>query len=505
MEEGPRFKLFTMILIVIALVASLYAPTQTLKLEQKFFGGTASPHNTGYMGTSELVTLLKGLGCEVVIAENEQDFINALSEGGLGIIIAPDRPVPADLSSKLLDLFKEGRASFLIADENTTSNYLIMTLTPGLVIDGRAVFSVNKEKLAYSPFPSALMATKLNETLTNPVLTLVDVFELRLNWASFIKPVPQGLTPEWVVGHYVIGVTAGVIDFNNNGRLDAEDLKFESIATQGKGHMYEDVAVEAVSRSGSKVLIFSDSFPFTNQALTPQDSVYRAYVTQLFRNLVKADRVVICDFLYRTGVKAAGIPYHPAMLLYFAASAFKLLDSVITSAVSTNSFLAVTESIAIILLLTYLISKGLGFGNYRTVEPSPVEEVDIIAETEVRRAVLTGEAVKKPKEAVKGLWDVLNYVLRQLYGFGVEDVLRDEHLLKGFSEALNTDPEALKSRLSWLVKVSRKASGKAHLPVIISWKRALRKYAELTEQVLEPLGYTIMRRGGLRGVESVIH
>ncbi len=503
MKESPRFKLFALLLAVIALVATLYAPTQTLKLEEMFFGGTASPHNTGYLGTSELESLLKGLDYDVVVAEDPQNFLASLQGGGLGVFIAPDKPIPPSLASELLPLFKEGEASFLVADENTTSNTLIEELTGALVVDGRAVFAPVGGGLKYTPFPEALMAVSENATLIQPGAGGKGVFKMRLNWASYIEPVHQSF-PRWVKTHYVLGITSGIVDSNNNGRLDAEDLKYTSLTQVGSSR-YVEVAAEVVSRSGGKVLIFSDSFPFTNQALTPNGSVYRAYVAELFRNLVRAKKVVICDFLYNTGFRTVGLPYHPALLLYFAASAFKLLDSLITSAITSNSFLALTASASTLLLLTYLIGKGLGFRNYRTLEPSTVEEVDIMAETEIKKAVLTGEAVKNPKEAVKGLWELLNYVLKRLYGFGVEEIISDEGLLKEFSKALNSDPREIKAELTWLIKLSRKASGKSHLPLILSWKRALRRYAELTEQVLEPLGYTLMRRGGLRSIESIIH
>lgn len=541
-EYEPKIRLFITLLLLVGLMASLYVPTSVIKLTADLYEGTASPHNSDYLGTSTLVNLLKSLGYSVEIAETQEDFINHLKDKCLAIIIAPDNEATPKLIDVLLKSYIDGEANILIADENITSNKILKALA-NIEIDGRAVFSyqTNSEGKR-TPFPEVIMSPYLrssnysmvtyvfeqpssNSVRTYRTLKLMvpssnsSKILLRLNWASFIKPCSNETIMNWVKGYFLLGVTTGLIDLNNDGKLETNELSVQpetliSVTTSGtvKGKillknqiplLIEGLAIP--SKAGSVLFVFSDSFPFTNQALAPKNSPYKVYLKELLSSTLLSKKAVICDCLYRINPKALKIPYHPAILMYFATSMLHLFDSKVTQAINESPLISITTATVLVLLTALLISKALGGGAYINIEPSGVEEISIITETEVKRSLLKGGPIKNPKEAIKSTWEILNYVFQKVLGHTAEEILNNRDTLSSTAKALGVSPKSLRKDLKWLQTIYLKAEGKSILPIFLFWRRTIKKYVVVSDKVLNYVGYTLLKKGGLKGVESILH
>ncbi len=520
-------------------MASLYVPTSVIKLTADMYEGTASPHNNDYLGTSSFINLLKKLNYSVEIAETQQDFMSRLKKGSLAVVIAPDRKAPPPLINALLQAYKTGKANVLIADENITSNNVLKALA-NVEVDGRAVFSYEPEiKGKRTPFPEAVMTPYLSEgnyqtvmysisqqslNKTRVYLTLklmvpsinTSHITLRLNWASFIKPSHNALTPYWVKGYFLLGVTIGYIDLNNDGKLQNSEIINQPETVTAKAaietgnysrtpapFLIEGLAIP--SKDGSLLLVFSDSFFFTNQALAHKSSPYTMYLTKLLSNPLLHREAVICDCLYQIAPKTLKIPYHPAVLMYLATSMLHLIDSKATQAIQESPLISLSVAIVLVLITTLLISKAVGGRSYVHVTPSGVEEVSVIAETEVKKSLLKGGPVRNPKETVESTWEILNYVFKRVLGHTADEILKNDEVLAHTAQTLGVGIGSFKEDLKWLQKIYYKAVGRSLFPLIISWRRALRKYIILSDKVLSYVGYTLLRKGGLKRIESILH
>lgn len=341
---------------------------------------------------------------------------------------------------------------------------------------------------------------------------------LRLNWASFIKPYSNKTTLSWIKGYYLLGTTTGLIDLNNDGKLQTNELGMQpetliSVTTSGTvgGNLKKTkipLLIEGLaipSKAGSVLFVFSDSFLFTNQALAPENSPYKTYLKELLSNTLLCKKVVICDCLYRVNPEALKIPYHPAILIYFATSILHLFDNKITQAVSESPLISISVATVLVLLTALLISKAIGGKTYMNIEPSEVEEISVIAETEVKKSLLKGGPIKNPKEAIKSTWEILNYVFQKVLGHTAEEILNNHDALLSTAEALGINPESFKKDLRWLQAIYLKAEGKSVLPIFVFWRRAIKKYVIVSDKVLNYVGYTLLKKGGLRGIESILH
>ncbi len=521
-EYTPRFGLFLVLLAVIGIIACFYVPTMSMSIASKIYARTTSPCNLDWMGTSTFKSLLEDLGYKVIVVDEWSELYKLLKKGGLLVFIAPDKPIPYSVSREIFKLVESGTIDLLVADENITSNNLINLF--GLNIAGHAVLvrgitPVGDEIV--SPFPRVVLYSDIQDvvyTLENyytlsspygdielkryyPISSTNGTYVLRLNWISNIDFILPFNTTSIVSGplridYYIISYTRGFIDYNDDGLLDAMELdRYRELV----------VGVWATVNNSSKVIVLSDSFIFTNQALQGNNSLYKEYVINLIDSINVRNRTIIMfNGLYNLKALSIGIPYHPSIMLYVLAGFLKILDNVLTSLVESNNFFALILSIGFVSMLTILLAHITSYGKYREVTSSIVDEVTVISETVVRRSVIEGKSVN-PRKTIQGIWRILNYSTVKLLGYSIEDAATNKNLLTSLSKTIGVDEKKLGKIIQWLYSVYLKSIGKKKLPLILSWKRALRKYVASSEYILEHMGYTLTREAGYRGIESILH
>ncbi len=308
-EYTPRFGLFLVLLAVIGIIACFYVPTMSMSIASKIYARTTSPCNLDWMGTSTFKSLLEDLGYKVIVVDEWSELYKLLKKGGLLVFIAPDKPIPYSVSREIFKLVESGTIDLLVADENITSNNLINLF--GLNIAGHAVLvrgitPVGDEIV--SPFPRVVLYSDIQDvvyTLENyytlsspygdielkryyPISSTNGTYVLRLNWISNIDFILPFNTTSIVSGplridYYIISYTRGFIDYNDDGLLDAMELdRYRELV----------VGVWATVNNSSKVIVLSDSFIFTNQALQGNNSLYKEYVINLIDSINVRNRTI---------------------------------------------------------------------------------------------------------------------------------------------------------------------------------------------------------------------
>ncbi len=526
--DEPRIRTFLVILLIIGVLASLYMPAKVYELTLKIYSGTASPYNIDYMGTSLFYTYLKRSNYRVEVYSEWDKLVSSAGNDSAILIIAPDKPLSRMESVELLDLVVNHGVDVVVADENITSNNFLNLL--GINISGHAIlYGLPGYENPYPPAiyfriddPSLYRRAWIGRgvELLYPIDYRSPSETLRLNWASNIRF--TGSTPATATVRYrVFLLSTGAIDYNDDEEMNdvfnvttaiplpegGSDLLVNNEYLVYWGAMYYVVVGVVVYTSGGRVVVLSDSFLFTNQAYTMPgaNETYRGIVDDILK-FIGRERILIDNSHYKSSIKKIGIPFHPAMIIYFVSSGLHTFDSILTDLVVKNQFIAFIIGIGIILAIALTLQYTLGFKSLRSISVSRVDEIVFMAETRVRRGLLKREkGFIKPREAIIDLWRLLDYVFYKVTGLELEKIYSDPKLLDKVSRTLGIDREIFSKNLKWLYMINQKAAGKRRLPLIIFWGRTLSKYINRVEHILELMGYSITRRAGYRGIEEILH
>ncbi len=531
--DEPRFKAFLIILLIIGIIASLYLPARVYEMTIKIYSGTASPYNIDYIGTSRFYGFLKQNNYTVTVANEWNNLVNSADSNTTIFIIAPDKPLSMEESYQLYDLAVKKKVDIVIADENITSNNFLRLL--GINITGHAIlYGIQGYE---SPYPPAIYfdidnnllfkESRLDNKLifTYPLDYGKPTYVLRLNWASNIKIILSKTSAHLdlsIINNYkVFFLGAGYVDYNDNSKIDevfnvahATILSYESndllvndeYIVYGSSMPYVIVGL-IVDTIGGDIIILSDSFIFTNQALLLKD--INDTCINIIKNILShtnSGKIIIDNTHYYSSITKIGIPFHPAMIIYFLAEGLHRFDAILTDLVLNNQLIAFIISTGIILIMAIILQYALGFKALKSISPTSIDEVAFLAETRIRRGLLRKEkGIIKPRETIIDLWQLLNYVFYKAIGSSLEEIYRDHELLEKTSRILDIEVEEFRSLLKWLYGIYLKAVGRRKLPIILSWGRTLSKYINRVEHILELMGYSITRRAGYRGIEEILH
>ena len=140
--------------LVIALVLTIIVfQCFELRPELVSYGG-ASPLNSEWDGTSDLVEFIQSLGYNVVIVENWfhyllQHLLQQPSEGcGIALLISPERPLPPIDILAIMILTRFWHYNIIVADEGPFSSSILRALDLDIGIDSKNM--VRQTRLAIS-------------------------------------------------------------------------------------------------------------------------------------------------------------------------------------------------------------------------------------------------------------------------------------------------------------------------------------------------------------------
>ncbi len=470
-----RLKLFLIFLLIIGILASFYLPATIVKVSIAVYGSSASPYNYNWSGTSLLVDKLRAENISVIVTNSIGDLRREIERGGLILIVAPDKPLNGTPVDLIVDGFRRGLISLAVFDENVTSNNLLRFF--GYLIDGRTLLDPYTRGEPYYP-----------------IAEIVDVngskHVVRLNWASIVK---HGITSNISVREEVFCIGNGVLDYNDNGVLD----DFETYTAYPKYTV--GVIGEYVN---STLLIYSDSYPLLNAAITSNytgSKIIIEYLVSIARS--KGSRIIIPNIFYRSrniGVKA---PFHVGILFILVANFLKWLDSFIDSVIIANDFLNTLFILLTIISLSLFFRFLFRVGTYGSYEPSPIDEVVYLSEIPVTRLLITRRYVKgREKRLIISYWNIIHTIYSRSFGVDLVETISKGVKADYLASRLGIDQDKLLKELKWLYKVYLEASGRKRALPFISWRHRLTNYINKVEWLLNMSGYTITGRKGYRNV-----
>ncbi len=476
-----RMKLVLAILIIIGIIACFYIPAKVIEFATSVYMNTASPYSMGWMGTSILYNTLQDANFTVYVAEDEQQFTQALTKGGTVLIIAPDHPIPYSLAEQIFNAWIAGKANVVVFDENTTSNTLLRKI--GLYIDGRALLYPGLTKTPGFP-PAEIIEINGSRILA------------RLNWASFI--VPNNITS--IVARYdfirsakIIGEALGSIDINDNGKIDPGE---ENIGTYPVGALI-------TSRVNTLFFVFTDSYPVLNAAFETNytlSQVMLEYIEKISNN-TSTKTIIIPNFLYNRDYYRLKAPFHPALLLVYVAKYTSIADNYFERILGVSIYIKTGITTLILLLSVLAFIRIFGGIKREDIEPSPRRElVSLIEILGPSSKILKGHE----KDVIVSIWKFIDEVYYMLFDLRLDELIYESDKIRDIASRLGMDENKLKTTLYEMYKIYRKATGESRFPIIINWRTTVKKFINMGEILLEPTGYTLTGRKGYRDIAYFI-
>ncbi|MFQ6134998.1 MAG: DUF4350 domain-containing protein, partial [Nitrososphaerales archaeon] len=334
-----KFRRFFELLILVAIVAAIYAPPIQMALESRLMSSaTVSPSNLGWSGTSLFASLARDMGYRVVLTNSTIEDLRGVEGKALYVLMGPDQPLTAEEVSAVGSMMKSGELSILMAQGNMSNNHFFSSLL-GFNITGRPIID------PASPFE--------DKRVTAAEVTLDGGHRVLLNVASPMVKVGEGVNEFHVEP---IGLTGE----------ESYDVGNE---TRGA----RVVAVAINSEDGLSGIVVSDSGIFINSALNSTEiSGARRLAAEAIDQLTRGDKqttIVIDDAHYDKLGTGPQIPFTlpplGMLLAIFMISYLKTFNQ------TYDAFLASTP-FSMLLLLSGLALVGTYFGLRRWMGRQPV-------------------------------------------------------------------------------------------------------------------------------------
>ncbi len=453
-------KYFLYAVIFIIFIALLEYPPRT-----PVVASGASPANTGWDGTSELVSILRNMGYQVYsVADwcSVADSLNMLKHPVILVFISPqERYTPEELAciGKVVkwSLNRFGRASLLVADEGPYTNPILGELNLSIYID----YAILLRSVTGDPYPIALLKVPGNGT-----------YRLVLDYATRLIPGFNSV----IAGRTLAG----------------------------------DVVAAYVVRGGFKAYVMSDGSVFINELISLSNSKYDyvGFAKALFRWLGPPGRYVVLveagkypppvtnlPNLIRNAVLSLGtgaisslvIFLHPMVWFPILHGLIISADSYLRGLLTYSEFARIAALVAGTLFAALLIRATVSLGKpMRDEGLRPVEEVGVLVDTVVRRIVTTGK-IRLDKDDLLALYDVVNDVLRRTLGKG----LSDPEIAEVLARVSGADPERVRRYVDEMNRLRSKIVEGGLTPIVISWNRKVRKLLKESDELLRGLGMAL--------------
>lgn len=467
-------KTFTLLLIFIAFIASIYAPFKILSLPITLHVST-SPYNTLWNGTSEFYSTLVDRGYKVymVTSLNDIDKIITGNDSIVYIVIAPDKPFTLKEAEKLVKIAsKARRVSFLVADESITSNTLLNRLF-NVSISG----IVLRDPLSpYGPLHPVVKCS-INDTTYTLLLNIAsyininDVngeFEILCRFNG--KPVIIYATRDWYDGVVLSDSSIFINQFFNERYLN-ESIPSRYTPIDNKRFALDVVELLTHGSRDCKILIDCYHYKVLN-----------------VNNLVNLP-----------------IPPIGLVLSLLATMAIRFLDTLYLSLLEELPLAIKIPILLTILLLSYFILRRVGgvFGYDESIYR--YSRVSVLYEVELpERRIYDIKRLSK-RDAIELLASLYTVICRVASKELNVDFTRidDDRIKSKIKLIFGKDTIRILKTLYTLRKIYEYHTGRRRIiwPPIIFWRRTLSKLILNSEMILEVMGTTILGKSGVKGVE----
>lgn len=467
-------KTFTLILIFIAFIASIYAPFKILSLPVTLNIST-SPYNTLWNGTSEFYNTLIDRGYKVymVTSLNDIDRIITNNDSIVYIVIAPDKPFTPIEVEKLIEIASRAkRVSFLIADESVTSNTLLNRLfnlsIPGIVL---------RDPLSpYGPLYPVVKCSinGTTYTLLLNIASYIDIhnvsggFEILCRFNS--KPVIIYCTRDWYDGVILSDSSIFINQFFNEKYLN-ESIPSRYTPIDNKRFALD--IVELLTRGDRDCKILIDCYHY---------------------------RVLDINSLMNLPIPPIGL-----ILSLLATMVIRFLDTLYLSLLGELPLTIKIPILLAILLLSYSLLRRVGGicgydeGIYRHSRVSVLCEVEL---PEKRIYNVKHLSKRDTIELLASLYTILCKVASKELSIDFTRV-DDGKVRDRIRLIFGKDSVRVLKTLYTLRKIYEYHTGKRRIiwPPIVFWRRTLSKLILNSEMILKVMGTTILGKSGVKGVE----
>ena len=289
----------------------------------------------------------------------------------------------------------------------------------------------------------------------------------------------------------------GVVDLNNNGKLDPDEISSSNTKK-------EYITGIIMKTQNSTIVVFSDSYPLINSAFIHNYTLSKTmtqYLIELARK--KSDRVIIPNYYYRSTSISVNIPFHFSILLLFFANTLHYFDNLMEKYIYSSNYLYLGFFTVVILTITLLLRSILGIKSIAELRATSLIEQGIVIETLAAKNLRDKNVLKKrEKQIVTNTWRILKNTYIQLRNIDIEDCVSKKNYKLLVELGIIGDQDI--KHLEKLYKIYLKAIGKKKLPIIFNWRKTVFKYIMTTEYFLNKIGCSIIRKKGYKDAAYLV-
>jgi len=468
-----RGRYFLYAVIFIIFIALLEYPPRTPVVTSG-----ASPANTGWDGTSSLMSMLKSRGYRVYAVTDwcsVADSLGSLNSPVIAVFISPEEPYSSGevrCVSKVLSwsMSKYGSASLLVADEGPYTDPILKALNVSVFI----YYGVTLKSVKGDPYPLALLKV--------PGGPGAGTYRLYLDYAAKLS-VSDG------------AVVAG------------RTLRGDLVAA------YE-------VRGGFKAYVISDGSIFINEVLGLSSAQYNysGFASALFAWLGSPDRYVVLmesgkytppvdelPNLITRALESVGAGslsaivtlLHPMIWFPLLHTLILMADNELRALLATSMFVRLASLALGTLATIFLMRMAVSFGKAETDKALPqVSEVRVIVDTPVRKGII-GKKLKLGKEDFVALYELVDSVLKKTIGKG----LKEPEIVRVLSSISGIDTRKAEKYVRDMNALYTKATRGGLRPLILSWNRKVKSLIRESDEILSKLGAALTKG---EGVEKVL-
>jgi len=477
-----RFRSFLELLILVAIVAAIYAPPIQTVLEHRLrLWSTLSPLNEGWSGTSIFTSIAREDGYRVVLANSTLSDLRMMGGRVLYVLLGPDYPLTSEEAAFIGSMMKKGGLSILVAQGNRSNNHFFSKLF-GFNITGNPIVDPD------SPYQ--------DRRILIAHVTLTESYDVRLNVASPIV---------------IVGGDAGL------GGFTVRPIGFTDRDVYDMGNEAPGVRVVAVAiymDEKPRGLVVSDSGIFINSVLNATEtSSGRVFTSAVIDWLTQGDKdtVIVIDDAHYDKFGGRGripliLPPLGMIAAIFLTSYLKTFNQTYDALLNSTPFPMLMAMGGLALISTYYgLRRWMGRQpiGVDTAAAPVIESERLIEATPVKEMTGLKKGGRFYMNTLTRLYYVLDTLIDREFGAHIDEIDEDAemHIKAKIGEE---GFDRLKRVLRELRRIRDRYEGRRMLlfPPILNWGGKFSALTEDTDQVLKAMGtYLVEAERGVKGIE----